>query len=955
MNFQCGQNAPLPSLLNQQSCLSIQLDAQPELALNFCAFLLNQQEQVSSQEDVVFYNQLTNPTQSIRLEPQSTCLHINLATLPAHIERIAITASLLPESQTDFSQLTTFNALVKNQAQETVLTFDLKQTDLSVQSLILFHLYLHKGTWKIKALGDGFKMGLDKLKTHYGCPDLDLDIPAPALTQPPALSEKTTPPTSMTYADGIEGIRSELLRLIDAQLELHHIVENDPDFQNKNREQTITFTDANEILNNERQKVEHLEMTLAVVGTMKAGKSTSINAIVGHEVLPNRNQPMTTLPTLIRHVPGQKEPKLTFQSGDPIRVVIQKLHTHFRSLTPVQLQNLALYKEEHGRKLIHNLQSNAEQKWVEGTFTGPQEIFDALCQLNDVVRLCQDKETGLAIEFPFEHYKNSAHLPLIEVEFAHIPKGTDQTGRFTLLDTPGPNEAGHNKHLRRVLAEQLERASAVLVILDYTQLKSEAEASVKEQVQAIYEHNADRLYALVNKFDQKDRNSMNENDTKAYVSQLFNGKLDPNRVFPVSSRLAFLSNRGRYHLKKMQQLPYNETWVEDFMGLAFGGIWKRMNYSTQTILEAAEAIWSDAGFQNPLDEIVINAKTFAWKFSAESALSKLEQYVNKMIEQMDFREQSLSRSHEELQALANAIQEEINSVRKKQAEIVDEIKEIAAEHSRSLKKKTDPLLDKLKERIIGKMNRLKNIRSRDRYELEDQFEDFANDVDEQTNNVQERMTDFFEEVTEKIHTIAQTKTNQLNEFCTAKIGNHLKTYGFSSSLEIELLPPEMKQRQQQSLDLSSVISSKTEYKTRMVKKEGITGGIARFFGGIFSQDDWGYQEESYTVKHYETNTYAFTNSIEQFLETFQANLKKDLSDFEHEMVANVTDSAQVISSELDRLCDMIADSQDQKQRLNMDALNTLQQRFNRYKTDAQHIEDQMNDVQQEIKRLLTQG
>ncbi len=57
------------------------------------------------------------------------------------------------------------------------------------------------------------------------------------------------------------------------------------------------------MLNNELRKISRLEMVLAIVGTMKAGKSTTINAIVGTEVLPNRNRPMTALPTLIRHMP----------------------------------------------------------------------------------------------------------------------------------------------------------------------------------------------------------------------------------------------------------------------------------------------------------------------------------------------------------------------------------------------------------------------------------------------------------------------------------------------------------------------------------------------------------------------------------------------------------------------------------------------------------------------------
>ncbi len=46
-----------------------------------------------------------------------------------------------------------------------------------------------------------------------------------------------------------------------------------------------------EELEGEQIKTARREMVLAVVGTMKAGKSTTINAIVGQEILPNRNRP----------------------------------------------------------------------------------------------------------------------------------------------------------------------------------------------------------------------------------------------------------------------------------------------------------------------------------------------------------------------------------------------------------------------------------------------------------------------------------------------------------------------------------------------------------------------------------------------------------------------------------------------------------------------------------------
>ncbi|MDO2098148.1 dynamin family protein, partial [Escherichia coli] len=48
-----------------------------------------------------------------------------------------------------------------------------------------------------------------------------------------------------------------------------------------------------EELDGEKIKTARRKMVLAVVGTMKAGKSTTINAIVGQKILPNRNRPMT--------------------------------------------------------------------------------------------------------------------------------------------------------------------------------------------------------------------------------------------------------------------------------------------------------------------------------------------------------------------------------------------------------------------------------------------------------------------------------------------------------------------------------------------------------------------------------------------------------------------------------------------------------------------------------------
>ncbi len=102
----------------------------------------------------------------------------------------------------------------------------------------------------------------------------------------------------------------------------------------------------------------------------------------------------------------------------------------------------------------------------EKYYLGAQPIFHCLKSLNDLVRLAK----ALDVDFPFSAYAAIQHIPVIEVEFVHLAGLESYPGQLTLLDTPGPNEAGQ-PHLQKMLNQQ-RPASAVLAVLDYTQLKS---------------------------------------------------------------------------------------------------------------------------------------------------------------------------------------------------------------------------------------------------------------------------------------------------------------------------------------------------------------------------------------------------------------------------------------------------------------------------------------------------
>ena len=63
------------------------------------------------------------------------------------------------------------------------------------------------------------------------------------------------------------------------------------------------------------QNVENLELRMAIVAPMKAGKSTIINAIVGQDLLPSRNAAMTTIPTKISFDNSVDKPVLTLSEN----------------------------------------------------------------------------------------------------------------------------------------------------------------------------------------------------------------------------------------------------------------------------------------------------------------------------------------------------------------------------------------------------------------------------------------------------------------------------------------------------------------------------------------------------------------------------------------------------------------------------------------------------------------
>lgn len=415
------------------------------------------------------------------------------------------------------------------------------------------------------------------------------------------------------------------------------------------------------IVQGEIAKLQKFDVVLAVVGTMKAGKSTTINAIVGREILPNRNRPMTALPTKIVHVKGKTTPTLTF-NNPAVQHFSGSLKTQFAH-HPEWLKHPDL-QEDNIQELIAHIQAGWQ---FETQYHGEDAIFDFLRLLNDLVRLAEiiHNKIDPSIQFPYQDSKNIHQLPEIEVEFFHLKDKDVSQGNLILLDTPGPNEAGQNVALRKMLDEQLHRSSAVLLILDYTQLKSEASDNVKQQLFAMPTLAKDRLFALVNRYDARDANSDDAETVKDLVfNDFLKDKVLREHIFPVSARNAYLSNRMLKALENGGHKPefITGTWVEDFAKMALGVSdaedWE--DESLSKIEKRAHKRLDESLMMQPIEQAIAQTHKTAPIVAIRSALANvgdLVQRLNAVCElSMATAKQQTDAEHMNLQRLLVSLQ-----------------------------------------------------------------------------------------------------------------------------------------------------------------------------------------------------------------------------------------------------------------------------------------------------------
>ncbi|EEX9039526.1 dynamin family protein [Escherichia coli] len=625
-----------------------------------------------------------------------------------------------------------------------------------------------------------------------------------------------------------------------------------------------------EELEGEQIKTARREMVLAVVGTMKAGKSTTINAIVGQEILPNRNRPMTSVPTLIRHVPGKTEPVLHLEHIQPVRNLLITLQE--KLATPAG-QQVAQTLQQTGdtRELLDIL---TDDGWLKNEYHGEEEIFTGLASLNDLVRLA----AAMGSEFPFDEYAEVQKLPVIDVEFSHLVGMDECQGTLTLLDTPGPNEAGQPQ-MEVMMRDQLQKASAVLAVMDYTQLNSKADEEVRKELNAIADVSVGRLFVLVNKFDQKDQRSDDADTVRQMVPKMLNSDVLPaSRVYPGSSRQAYLANRALHALRNTGTLPADKAWVDDFIRGAFGCMKKEyVCKDSELATEGATDLWEGSLIDQLITEVIQSSHSRAAALAVDSAAAKLMQNAENVSEYLSLRHQGLQQSIQSLQAHITSLLADIRDIADCQEQVTGDVRmameEIDAKtrelltgvctsleeklnaYFRSGKRREQQMLEEegaeqriSQQGIIGKIREQFSVRAPGHHSWKRDFDPDSPEIKfsdrrealELMTQIESTVTSLHSEAEaqfrpelEKIVRGIETGFRGTALYATENIAGRINARLVDEGYTVKISFPAVSQLQTRlavKTNLSALMEERTETVTRRRRQSGVWGTVCRWFG-----------------------------------------------------------------------------------------------------------------------------
>lgn len=203
-NLVAGQNIPLGFLDVQLVVLTGNLPS--GLVLDTSAFLLGSNGKVRTDDDFAFFNAPAKPQYGLFLDCNRHQLTVDLNRVQGDVQKIVLSSTIEEgvRKRQAFKDIKVISVqLLKMSTGEVVATFNLDTSKMSETALIFAELYRHKGSWKFRAVGQGFNGGLEPLCIHYG---LNVAQGEGAVASPETPAQQTAP----VYQQAAEPPRQQL-------------------------------------------------------------------------------------------------------------------------------------------------------------------------------------------------------------------------------------------------------------------------------------------------------------------------------------------------------------------------------------------------------------------------------------------------------------------------------------------------------------------------------------------------------------------------------------------------------------------------------------------------------------------------------------------------------------------------------------------------------------------------
>ena len=148
--------------------------------LDCSIFMLNSSGKVRSDNDFIFYNNLTSVDGSVvhngdnrtgAGDGDDETVNIDLARVPADVAKIIFAATIYEADsrRQNFGMVSNaFIRIVNDETGNEIIRFDLSEDASTETAMIFGELYRRRGEWKFRAVEQGYQGGLGPLAGSYG-------------------------------------------------------------------------------------------------------------------------------------------------------------------------------------------------------------------------------------------------------------------------------------------------------------------------------------------------------------------------------------------------------------------------------------------------------------------------------------------------------------------------------------------------------------------------------------------------------------------------------------------------------------------------------------------------------------------------------------------------------------------------------------------------------------------